>query len=426
MRLRFVVLAYALSALAFAAAPGIAGAAPHHNHGLTIAVAPNPIIAGDHVTIYGQLKGSGSGDQTIRLFHRVNPDRVFTPIEATTTNGAGFYEFTRAEDVVLSNRSWFVRGPSNTHSRTVHERVAALVSLAAGATNGITNHPLTFTGHVTPPHAGQRVLLQEQKGSSDDWHTIKTGRIGPDSKFAISARFRVPNAYTVRALFPGDARNIRAASDPVAVTIQQAQVADFTINSSDPIIKNGASATISGVLDQAGTSTPQPMVGVTLFVRHPNQPHFHAMQAAATGSDGSYSFTEQPTENELYQVRETFAPHRHTAVLFEGVQDVLSMTASSPSSTVGGSVTFMGDVTPSKAGHVVYLQKLGLDNDWHTVEVRFVRSNSTFQFGWTFGTTGEKTFRARITGETENVGGASEPVSIAVGPSSVSSLPPAS
>jgi hypothetical protein len=426
MRLRFAVLASVLSALTFAAAPGIASASPHHNHGLTIAVTPNPIIAGEHVTIYGQLKGPGSGEQTIRLFHRVNPHGFFMPIGTTTTNSAGFYEFTRAEGVVLSNRSWFVRGPSNSHSRTVHERVAALVSLAISTTNGITNHPLTFTGHVTPVHAGQRVLLQEQKGSSDDWRTIKTGRIGPDSNFAISVRFRVPNAYTVRGLFPGDARNLKAASDPVAVTIQQAQVTDLTINSSDPIVQNGASATISGVLDQAGTSTPQPLIAVTLFVRHPDQPHFHALQAGVTGSNGSYSFTEQPTENELYQVRETFAPHRHTAVLFEGVQDVVSMTASSPSSTVGGMVTLMGDVTPSKAGHVVYLQKLGEDNDWHTVEVRFVRSNSTFQFGWTFGTTGEKTFRARITGDEENVGGASAPLAIAVGPSSVSSLPPAS
>jgi hypothetical protein len=426
MRLRFAVLAAAMSTLAFAAAPGIAGAAPRHNHGLTIAVTPNPIIAGDHVTIYGQLNGPGSGDQTIRLFHRVNPHGFFTPVGTTTTNSAGFYEFTRAEGVVLSNRSWFARGPSNSHSRTVHERVAALVNLATSTTSGITNHPLTFTGHLTPSHAGQRVLLQEQKGSTDDWRTIKAGRIRLDSSFAISARFRVPNAYTVRALFPGDARNTRAASDPLAVTIQQAQVEDFTINSSDPIIKNGSSTAISGVLEQAGTGTPQPMIGVTLFVRGPDQAHFRALQTGVTGSDGSYSFSRQPAENQLYQVRETFAPHRHTAVLFDGVQDVLAMAASSPSSTVGGRVTFMGSVTPSKAGHVVYLQRLGEDNDWHTVEVGFVRSNSTFQLGWTFGTTGEKTFRARITGDEENVGGASAPVSIAVGPSSVASLPPAS
>jgi hypothetical protein len=426
MRLRFAVLASALSALAFAAAPAIASAAPHHNRGLTIAVTTNPIIAGDRVTIYGQLKGPGAGGQTIRLFHRINPGRFFTPIGQTTTDGAGFYEFTRAEGVVVTNRSWFVRGPNNTHSRTVHERVAALVSLAASSTNGITNHPLTFTGHVTPNHAGQRVLIQVQKGSSDDWRTVKSGRLGPDSGFAIPVRFRVPNAYTVRAVFPADARNIKGASDSLAVTIQQAEIADFTIASSDPIIKNGASATISGVLDQAGTSTPPPSTIVTLFARHPDQQHFQALKTGRTGGDGSYSFTQQPTENEIYQVRETFAPHRHTSMLFEGVQDVVTMTASSSSSTVGGKITFKGNVTPGKGGHVVYLQKLGQDGDWHTVEVRFLTSSSTFQFGWTFGTTGDKTFRARITGGEENVGGASAPVKITVGPAAVSSLPPAS
>jgi hypothetical protein len=426
MRLRFGVLAAALSALAFGIVPALAAAAPQHNHGLTIAVTPNPIIAGEHVTIYGQLKGPGSAGQTIRLFHRINPNRSFTVISKTTTNGAGFYEFTRAEGVVQTNRSWFVRGPGATHSRTVHERVAALVSLVAGATNGTTNHPLTFSGHVSPDHAGGRVLIQEQKGSSDDWRTLKSGRLGPGSNYAISVRFRVPNAYVVRALFPGDGRNIRAESDPLAVTIQQAQITGFTINSSDPIIKNGQTATISGVLDQAGTTTPQSSTSVTLFARHPGQQHFQALQTTTTGGDGSYSFTEQPSKSEVYQARETFSPHRRSAALFEGVQDAVSLSASSSSSTVGGTVTFAGNVTPSKAGHVVYLQKLGEDGDWHTVEVRFVRANSTFQFGWRFGTAGDKTFRARITGGPVNVGGASAPVTIAVGPAPVASLPPGS
>ncbi len=73
-------------------------------------------------------------------------------------------------------------------------------------------------------------------------------------------------------------------------------------------------------------------------------------------------------------MRTTFAPRRHTAVLFEGVQDVVTMTSSSPTSTVGGHVTFTGSVSPDKAGHVIYLQKLGKDGDWHTVEVRFVNT----------------------------------------------------
>jgi hypothetical protein len=154
--------------------------------------------------------------------------------------------------------------------------------------------------------------------------------------------------------------------------------------------------------------------------------HFVCSSATNTKGDGSYSFTVSPTQNTLYQARTSLPPHRHSAVLFEGVRDVVNMTASSDSSTVGGKVTFTGTVTPDKAGHAIYLQKLGKDGDWHTVEVHHVKSDSTFQFTWTFGTQGMKTFRARITSDERNVGDASTPVTITVSPAPASSLPPGS
>ncbi len=86
------------------------------------------------------------------------------------------------------------------------------------------------------------------------------------------------------------------------------------------------------------------------------------MAFTTTGSDGSYSFSQAPTENTLYQVRTTQAPRRHSAVLFEGVRDVISMTGPS-TATVGQKVTFTGTVLPDKAGHVIYLQRLGKDGD---------------------------------------------------------------
>jgi len=57
------------------AAPAIATAAPHHNRGLTINVVPKPIIAGESMLIYGQLKGAASTGQTIYLCHWIDPAR---------------------------------------------------------------------------------------------------------------------------------------------------------------------------------------------------------------------------------------------------------------------------------------------------------------------------------------------------------------
>jgi hypothetical protein len=417
MRLRFALLASVVTAVLVAVTPGIASAAPRHNHGLTINATPNPIVAGQGVLIYGQLKGSPVQGQPILLYHRVGLQRHFSLIGRTTTDQFGF----------VTNRSWFVRGPSGSHSRTVHERVSAQISIAADKTTSDTTQPITFTGTVSPTHRFQRVLLQEQVGQSDDWKTLKVGFLNASSSYSISYRWRVPNDRDVRVVLPGDPRNIRSESDAITVTIQQAQVPGFTINSSQPIIPEGSMVTISGVLDQPGTTTPEPNTGVSLWAREASHGPFRKLEDATTATDGSYSFVEKPSVNEIYQVRTTLPPNRRTAPLFQGVRDVLQLQATPTSTTVGGKVMFIGSVTPDKRGHLVYLQRLGADGDWHAVEVRRVRQNDTFQFVWVFGKAGTDQFRARIFTDPHNVGAASAPVTITVaGITPISTLPPAS
>jgi hypothetical protein len=417
MRLRFAVPAGLLAAFVVAVSPGIASAAPHHNNGLTIHAAPDPILAGEGVLVYGQLNAPPVAGQTIVIYHHVAGGHPgYSPVTRTTTDAHGFYEFPRADGIVNTNRSWFAReqGGQHVHSRTVYERVSALVSLSANTTNTDTGQPITFTGHVFPNHAGEPVFLQEQVGSTDRWRTLKRGQLGPGSTYSITYRWRVPDAHAVRVVFRGDYRNIRGVSDPVTVTIQQHQLAGFTINTSDPIIPEGSTVSITGTLDQAGSSTPEGSTSVTLWARTAEQKHFVALESTATDSGGNYSFTEKPSQNTLYQVRTTFKPHRHSAVLFEGVRDVVSLSAQPTSTTSGQPVAFTGSVTPDKAGDAVYLQRLGADGDWHTVAVHTVRHDSTFEFVRKFGAAGAKTFRARIPGDPDNVGGASAPVTINV------------
>jgi hypothetical protein len=426
MRPRFVALASLLAAAFVIGMTTVASAAPHHNRGLTINATPNPIIAGEGVLIYGQLRGTDIAGQRILLYHRLAGRPHFSLVGVTHTDSHGFYEFTRAEGVVLTRRNWFVRGPGATHSRTVHERVAALVSLSSDVTQQDTNHPIVFSGHVTPDHAGQRVLLQAQNGASNNWHTLKAGRLNGASNYTIAERWRTPGVRDVRVVFPGDFRNNRGESDPVTVDIQQAQVKGFSINSSDPIIAFGQSATISGTLDMPGSNNPEPNTPVNLCTRTAQQTQFTCGTASMTGADGSYSFSVSPTSNTVYVVKTTLPPDRHSARLFEGVQDLISITPSATSTTVGQVVTFTGTVTPDKAGDVIYLERLGKDGHWHVVEVRTVNAASGYQFGWKFGNSGTAVFRTRIPGDPANVGAASPAVTITVAPAPVASLPPAS
>jgi hypothetical protein len=427
MRLRFTVLATALAAFVIAAIPSLAGAAPHHNRGLTIHAVPPSINAGDQVDIIGRLKGPNAAGQTVRLWHRINPNEQFTPLGTRTTDSAGRYEFERADGIVDSNRSWFVVGPGATHSRAVHEHVAALVSIAPDpASGGVvpanTRQPITFSGHVTPDHSGQIVKLQVSRDEGDNWRTIKTGRLGAGSNYSIAQAWRTAGPREVRVVLPPDPRNTRGISDTVTVQVQQRQVTGFSIQSSNQLIPYNSQATISGVVDQPGSSNPDPGAMVSLYAHMPHGGPFKVVQTTTTGTDGSYSFTVQPSTNEWYVAKLTFTPRIHSAALFQGVQDLVAMTGPS-SATVDQHVEFMGTVTPDKSGHVIYLQKLGADTQWHTVEVRTVSSASTFSFGWTFGAAGTKQFRARILGGPVDIGGASAPVSVIVTDPALSSLP---
>jgi hypothetical protein len=427
MRPRFAVPALLLTVLAVAVAPAVASA---RSHSLTINATPNPIITGEEVLIYGQLGAPNRSHKTIVLWHRVPPASVFTPVQMTKTDAFGFYEFRRAEGVVATNRNWYVTSGTTFRSRTVHERVAAAVTLSANPTTAFTNHPVVFSGQVTPNHAGEQVLLQSQVGKNgDDWRTIARGTLDAGSNYSISHRFAMPGPRDLRVVFRGDLRNTRAESDTVGVTIDQTQNPEFTISTSAPIIDAGQSATISGVLYKPGPSTttpgttPDPNVTVTLY-GHGQKEKYHAIASTTTDANGGYSFTQTPTENTVYLVRTTSEkPGRHTAQLFEGVRDVVTIAASSTTSTVGGRVTFTGGVTPDKTGHLIYLQRRGPDGDWHNVKQGVVRGLSMYQFTWTFGASGVKHFRVMIPGGPENLQGHSAPVDITVLLPSVQTLP---
>jgi hypothetical protein len=405
MRTRSVVLAVLLGALVALGAPVLASAAPHQDKGLTIHATPNPIDAGQGVLIYGQLQGSGSSDQTIHLYHRIAPASRFTIIGVTKTDQYGFYEFTRQEGIVMTNRSWFVRGPNSTHSQTIHELVSALVSLHANRTSTVTGHRVVFTGQVTPAHAFQRILLQQQASANGDvWRTIATTFTNRNSRFALSHVWRRPGDETVRALFPGDRRNVAGGSDSLTILVSQREKPAFTLNTSAPVIAEGQSATLTGTLDRAGTSTPESGVQVTLYGRGPNG-STRQVGSTQTGPDGSYSFTVAPTFNTMYWAR---APKgRVTAPINQGVHDVVTINSSSNTSQEGGSVVLSGTVSPNKIGHVIFLQRLGKDGAWHDVAHTTVAAGSAYSFTYTFGQDGTTKLRAKIYGGPWNVGSAS-------------------
>jgi hypothetical protein len=432
VRVRFVLLA-ALAVAVALAAPAAASAKrhrhnpPHHNRGLTIAATPNPISTGEPVLVYGQLNGPSHAGVRITLWHHINRrTRGFTVVQRTTTDANGFWSIPRAAGVVTTNRDWFATAGHGIHSRTVHERVRATVTLNEPTGPLSTRTPITFTGTVAPDHTGQRVILQQEVGPNGDrWRTIDQGRIGPGSAFSIVHRFAQPGDRTLRAVFRGDRRNIEGDSTPISITVQQQQAAGFTINGSAPSIDFGQPVTISGVLTN-GAST-----SVTLYGRDEQGGGFQPLAAGTTDAAGNYTFTQSPARNTIYQVRVTTTPATKTALLFVGVHDVVSINASATSAKVGDAVTFTGTVQPNKTGHVAFLQRMD-GGVWRTVVVGRVGAGSSYALAYVLDSAGSIPFRVLVPGGPANQRGISPAVTVAVVPSAAStlnnsgSLPPAS
>jgi uncharacterized cupredoxin-like copper-binding protein len=423
---RRVVARLLLGVVVLLAMPEAAGSGTLHNRGLTLNATPNPILTGEPVLLYGQLNLPKRSGRHIRLYERPSLKPRLKLVQTTTTNSLGFFEVTRADGVVTTNRSWYVRGPGKTHSRLISELVAATISLAANAVTGDTNHPITFSGQVQPDHAGETVVLQQHVGSTGDtWTMLGSGVLDSTSSYSISYSFPLPGAHELRTVVAADTRNTAGDSDSVTVLIQQTENPSFTINSSAPIIADGESVTISGVLYAPGSTTaPVPGTSVALW-GHPSGGAYATITSALTGGDGSYAFTQMPSQNMVYQVR-TAGPVRLTAQLFDGVRDVATISPSATTTQVGQTVTFAGNVLPDKAGETIYLEKTGADGNFHIVATGLVNPGSSYQLSWTFGAPGTPTFRVYIPGDDTNVGAVSPQVTITVSLPSVTSLPPAS
>ncbi|MBS1871452.1 MAG: hypothetical protein JSS99_17505 [Actinobacteria bacterium] len=292
-----------------------------------------------------------------------------------------------------------------------HVRVAATVTLDQPSGDLTTATPIAFTGTVSPANAGHRVLLQRQASAlGDRWVTVDGGFVRADGRYTIVHRFRAPGDRTLRALLQPNRRTLRSPSTPISITVQQLQVAGFTIGSSAQPIDFGGTITISGTLS-GGAST-----SVTLFARDEWRGRLHPIATATTDTNGAYAFTQSPPRNTVYQVRVTTDPHHRTARLFQGVRDVVSIAASTTTANVGDVVTFSGSVQPSKAGHVVLLLRLD-GGVWRAVAAARVGVGSTYAIPFTLAAAGSAQYRTLVPGGPLNQRGLSSAVQVTANPS---------
>lgn len=436
----------AIVAAASLLAPTVAGARQHKHPNpsgrcnVALNVAPRQITAGDPVIAFGRLNCTrrvNVAGQTVQLFEHVRGTPGYAPAQSTTTDARGFYEMTQPG--VQSDSSFYVRSHRAQSARR-HVRVAAQVTLAGPpeGTQLFTGRPngVTFTGTVNPADAGARVILQRQNAvTGNEWRRIDRGFVAADGTFSIVHTFIVPGDANLRVIVRSHGMNIPSPSNVLTYEISQAQNPQLTISASADPIFFGQSVTIAGVALGQGNKP------VTLLSHTARQHGFAPVAEVTVKAGGEYTFPPQsPVNSTFYEVIVPFAvcaSSRHhvgctrgftkSAVLYEGVKDVLTAAVSQSTIQAGQTLTFTGTVAPDHTGHIVYLERQNVGNgNFHVVEVATVGAGSAYSIAHTVYVPGTKVFRVRIPGGPENEGAASAPFTIQVTPSSASSLTPES
>ncbi len=443
MRSRTLIPAITAVISLFALAPSGAFAHKHPSPSgrcvVSMQVAPRQIVTGDPVVVFGRLRCLGraaAAGQQVVLYHHIDGLQGFAPVQSTTTDAHGFYEFGRADGVVESNRSFFVRS-HGARSATKRIRVAAQVTLS-GSSEGalLTGYPnrVTFTGTVSPADVGARVILQRQNAlTGNQWRRIDSGFVESTGNFTITHTFVVPGDANLRVLVRSQGRNVPSESNILADTVSQAQNPELTIQASVDPISVGEAVAISGKL-AAGASR-----SLTLMAHTARQPGFIAVAQTISNSAGEYSFpTQSPANSTFYRVDAgqlvcppnaacpaiAFKPVS-SAVLYEGVKDVLTAQASPTTVQAGQSVTFSGTVSPDQTGHVIYLERQNArGSGFHVVQLSFVGAGSSYTIVHRFYDAAAKLLRVYIPGGPDNQGAASPSFTIQVNPAPASTLMP--
>jgi hypothetical protein len=143
------------------------------------------------------------------------PDQnTFHRIARTETNRSGHYRFVRVG--VETNREWFVTAKTEA-SAMLQLNVRALVTLSAPTVQPGVLPVVTLTGGVSPNHAGEPIRLEQRVLGR--WHVIGEATLTKASGYVFRHRFATAGTVALRAVFPGDTRNILSASPTLRLAV---------------------------------------------------------------------------------------------------------------------------------------------------------------------------------------------------------------
>jgi hypothetical protein len=181
------------------------------------------IVYGGTATVSGTLTGSagvGLPARTVTIQGRTPGSTSWSGGIKTTTSSTGTFAMALKPTANREYRAIYAGGQADLAcaSETRLVGVKTKITRAVSANNVRVGKVVTFTGTVSPSHAGKKVLLQRKRSGS--WVTVKSTSLSSRSGFAITYRTRTHQDWSWRVTLPGHADHVTGLSAAIKLRVR--------------------------------------------------------------------------------------------------------------------------------------------------------------------------------------------------------------
>jgi hypothetical protein len=184
------------------------------NASLTLKASANPITDGQTVTLTGKV--AGASDAPVALTAHTDGNDPFSQVATATTNAAGEYSFMQSPQT----STYYQVKSGSTKSTVQFEGVKYVLTASVSTETVHSGEPVTFSGTVTPVHAGHPVYLERQNvGPRAGFHVVDVGAVSAAGTYTIADYLFGFGSGVYRVVIPGDFANQAQPSQTFTITV---------------------------------------------------------------------------------------------------------------------------------------------------------------------------------------------------------------
>ena len=205
-----------IAGAAVAAYAAAAASASGRVSSVSIRVSPKNGHAESATTISGRVHGTDVGGMRVTIWRKLAGQRSFHAAFHAVTDGSGHYKLVVSASAITTNCQWFAAARS-VNSPTANQWVQALVALGSSDSLPTPGENLVLSGHVTPGHHHDRVMLERRIGHR--WKVVGKQRLNRHSNFSFKVTFNSEATQTMQVVLPADSRNTKSWSSSLKLDV---------------------------------------------------------------------------------------------------------------------------------------------------------------------------------------------------------------